>query len=152
MLTCCREYFSSLLNKPSTCKDSLDAISQLPIEIHLDLPQNLHEISSPINSLKSGKALGPTAFHQKSSKLLSDHYIGNCTLFSAIWCQASLPSDRKDALIAPIYKHIGDCSNFENYRGVSLLSFVADILSMVLTRRLSVHLAGQVLSEAQCGF
>ena len=57
----------------------------------------------------------------------------------------------KDANIVTLYKNKGDRGDYNNYRGISLLSVVAKPLARVVLKRLQV-LADRVCPESQCGF
>ena len=55
-----------------------------------------------------------------------------------------------DHCTVPIYKK-GDNTNFNNYRGISLLPTMYNILSNILTSRLTPY-AEEIIGDHQCGF
>ncbi|KAI0208446.1 hypothetical protein LSAT2_006873, partial [Lamellibrachia satsuma] len=57
----------------------------------------------------------------------------------------------RDATIVTLYKNKGDRSDFNNYRGISLLSIVGKAFARVLLIRLQ-KLASRVYPESQCRF
>ena len=57
----------------------------------------------------------------------------------------------RDANIVTLYKNKGDRSDFNNYRGIPLLSDVGKAFARVALARLQI-LACRVYPESQCGF
>ena len=57
----------------------------------------------------------------------------------------------RDAKIVTLYKHKGERSDCNNYRGISLLSIVGKVVARVILVRLQ-KLAERVYPESQCGF
>ena len=57
----------------------------------------------------------------------------------------------RDAKIVILYKNKGDCSDCNNYRGISLLSIVGKVFARVILVRLQ-KLAKRVYPESQCSF
>ena len=57
----------------------------------------------------------------------------------------------RDANIVTLYKNKGDCSDCNNYRGISLLSIVGKVFARVALNRLQ-KLASRVYPESQYGF
>uniref|UniRef100_H3ASA6 Reverse transcriptase domain-containing protein n=1 Tax=Latimeria chalumnae TaxID=7897 RepID=H3ASA6_LATCH len=80
-------------------------------------------------------------------KLASDIHALLCTC----WEESHIPQDLKDAKIITLYKNKGDRADYNNYRGISLLSVVGKVLARVMLKRLQV-LAESVYPEIQCGF
>ena len=60
-------------------------------------------------------------------------------LFEAIWNEAAVPQDFKDATIFHIYKRKGDRSSCDNHWGISLLSTGGKILARVLVACLIIN-------------
>jgi hypothetical protein len=56
-------------------------------------------------------------------------------LIISIWNKQKLPEEWKKSIIVPLYKK-GDKTEFNNYRGISLLSTTYKILSIILFSRL----------------
>jgi len=100
------------------------------------------EIQKAINQMSNGKAPGtdgiPAEVFKKCSSCLLPHLID---LFEAIWNEATVPRDFKDATLVHIYKRKGDRSCCDHHRGISLLSTAGKILARVL-----------LIPESQCGF
>ena len=57
----------------------------------------------------------------------------------------------RDCNIITLYKNKGDCSDCNNYRGISLLSIVGKLFARVVLNRLQ-ELADSVYPESQRGF
>jgi hypothetical protein len=61
-----------------------------------------------------------------------------------------LPQQRKEYIIVPIHKK-GDKTDFNNYRGIFLLSTASIILSNILLARLTPYVS-EITGDHQCGF
>jgi hypothetical protein len=61
-----------------------------------------------------------------------------------------LPDQWKESIIVPIHK-TGDKTDYNNYRGISLLSTSYTILSNILLPRLSPYM-DEIIGDHQCGF
>ena len=61
-----------------------------------------------------------------------------------------MPDEWKDSIIVPIYKK-GNKTDFNNYRGISLLPTTYKVLSNILLTRLTPH-AEEVIGDHQCRF
>ena len=104
--------------------------------------------------MSNGKAPGtdgiPAEVFKKCSSCFLPHLVD---LFEAIWSEAAVLQDFKDATIVHIYKCKGDRSCCDNHRGISLLSTAGKILARVLLNRLSDHVGiSNIIPESQCGF
>lgn len=62
-----------------------------------------------------------------------------------------MPQEMRNPIIITLYKNKSDCSDCNNYRGVSLLGIVGKIFASVVLNRLQ-FLFERVYLEAQCGF
>ena len=95
------EYFSNLLNLPSTIDPvALNQIPQQPIMDELDAPPTLDEIKKAISQLNTNRASGkdgiPAEIYKAASPntLESFHHVLN-----SIWDEEEMPEDFRDALI-----------------------------------------------------
>jgi len=119
-----------------------------------NLSSSLDEIQKAINQMSNGKAPGtdgiPAEVFKKCCSCLLPHLVD---LVEAIWSEAAVPQDFKDATIVHIYKRKGDRSCCDNHRGMSLLSTAGKILARVLLNRLNDHVGiSNIIPESQCGF
>jgi Reverse transcriptase (RNA-dependent DNA polymerase). len=71
-------------------------------------------------------------------------------LFHIIWNEQEVPSDWKQSIIIPLHKK-GPKTKCENFRGISLISVPAKILSRIIYNRLYPHI-NALLCDTQCGF
>jgi hypothetical protein len=71
-------------------------------------------------------------------------------LICCIWNKEELPQQWKESIIVLIYKK-GDKTDFNNYRGISLLSTAYKILSNILLARLTPYV-NEIIGDNQCGF
>jgi hypothetical protein len=71
-------------------------------------------------------------------------------LITSIWNEEEMPDQWKESIIVPINK-MGDKTDCNNYRRVSLLSTSCSILSNIILSRLSPYI-DEIIGEHQCGF
>jgi hypothetical protein len=71
-------------------------------------------------------------------------------LICCIWNKEELPQQWRESIIVPIYK-MGDKTDCNNYRGISLLSAAYKIVSNILLARLTPYVS-EVIGFHQCGF
>jgi hypothetical protein len=69
---------------------------------------------------------------------------------TSIWNKEEMPDQWKESIIVPIHK-IGDKTDCNNYRGISLLSASYKILSNILLMRLSPYM-DEIIWDHHCGF
>jgi len=71
-------------------------------------------------------------------------------LIISISNKEELPDEWKELIIVPIYK-MGDKTNCNNYRGISLLPTTYEVLSDILLSML-IPYSEEVIGDHQCGF
>jgi hypothetical protein len=71
-------------------------------------------------------------------------------LMNSIWNKEELPEEWKESIIVLVYKK-GDKTDCSDYRGISLLPTMYQILSNVLLSRLNLC-AEEIIGYHQCGF
>jgi hypothetical protein len=71
-------------------------------------------------------------------------------LICCIWNKEEFPQQWKESIIVPVYKK-GDKTDYNNYRGISLLSTAYKILSNILLARLTPYV-NEIIGDHQCGF
>jgi len=124
-------------------------------EIHTAEPlvpdPSASEVQLSIDKLKSHKTPG---IDQIPAELIK---VGGRTmcleihkLITSIWKKEKLPEDWKEPIIVPIYKK-GDKTDYNNYRGISLLPSTYKILSNILLSRLIPYVK-EIFGDYQCGF
>ena len=143
-----REYFSKLLNHPTTpTEEALATIERHPTQEDIANPPTLEDILAAIKSTKSGKTPGldglPAEIYKYGGAALHTQLL---KFYHTCWTAKELPQQFKDALITAIYKKKGDCGN---YWGISLLSTAGKFLAKILLKR---QIAELILPESQCGF
>ena len=112
------------------------------------------EISSAIRGLKLGKAPGYDEILNKyiksTEEVLMPLYV---KFFKVIFETGILPEVWLQGKIRPIYKNKGDQLNPENYRPITVLSCLGNLLTAVLNNRLKRFLdIFDELNENQAGF
>jgi hypothetical protein len=71
-------------------------------------------------------------------------------LINSIWNKEEVPEEWKELIIVLLYKK-GDKTDCSNYRGISLLSTMYNILSNLMMSRLTPK-AEEITGDHQCGF
>ena len=128
-----RKYFSQLFNVHGV-KDVGQA------EIHTGEPlvpePSASEVELAIDKLKSDKSPG---IDEIPAELIKAEGGTICLeihkLITSIWKKEKLPEERKESVIVPIHKK-GDKTDFNNFRGISLLPTTYKILSNIVLSRL----------------
>ncbi|KAJ3659052.1 hypothetical protein Zmor_010761 [Zophobas morio] len=73
-----------------------------------------------------------------------------CQLVAVVWDKEEMPSEWSKRIIIPIHKKRSK-SEYENYRGISLLSVVYKILATCIKKRIVPQIESSI-GEYQCGF
>jgi hypothetical protein len=142
-----KSYFSQLLN--------VHIVSDVrQIEIHTAeplVPGPSHlEVEISIATLKKYKSPGsdqiPAELYQAGETLVSVIH----KLITSIWNKVEMPDQWKESIIVPIHK-MGNKTDCNNYRGISLLSTSYKILSNIFLSRLSPYM-DEITGDHQCGF
>ena len=126
------EHYSKLYSMENVVHQSaLDAIDHLPLMPELDEAPSINELSKAIDRLPLGKAPGKDGIlaevikNSKSTLLVPLH-----KLLTQCWKEGSVPQDMKDSNIITLYKNKGNCSDCNNYHGISLLSVIDKMFCM----------------------
>ena len=129
-----REYFSELLNRPTTATE--EALATPNTGIHCK-STNTRENCGCHQINRSGKTPGldglPAEIYKYGGEALHTQLL---KFYHTWWTAKELPQQFKDAWIIAIYKKKGDCNDCGNYRGISLLSTAGKILAKILLKRL----------------
>ena len=118
----------------------------------LDEVPSIEELSKAIDRLPSGKAQGKDSIpaevikSSKSTLLVPLH-----KLLTQCWKEGSVPQDMRESNIITLYKNKGNCSNCNNYSGISLLSITGKLFAQIILHRLQI-LADRIYPKSQCGF
>ena len=109
------------------------------------------EIQSSLLQLDVNKAKGPDRIGNALLKNLHKSLPKSlCLLFILIACKVHFPTKRKVAEIVPIYKD-GEKQAASNYRPISLLSAVSNLLETLIFNKL-IPVVYPTLNPAQHGF
>ena len=125
--------------------ESIDEMSQCDNPTANDLPFNQPisevEIHRTIKRLKNGKAVGTDNIINEFLKNSPKEMIRLiCNYFNLILDTGIVPDTWTIGLIVPIYKNKGDIHDPDNYRGITLLSCIGKLFTMVINHRLSIYL------------
>jgi len=66
-------------------------------------------------------------------------------LFNQILTLNSIPKDWKCAVLTPLFKGKGSRSECDNYRGISILSPIAKLFEIILSKQLNSYLKTPIL-------
>jgi len=92
----------------------------------------------------------PWKFYLENIDILAPHII---KLFNLVLKTNVMPKDWKCALVTPLYKSKGSKQDCNNYRGISVLSPIAKLFEIVLSRQLNLYLSkNKFIVENQHGF
>jgi len=124
-------------------------------EIHTAEPlvpePSASEVELAIDKLKSYKSPG---IDQIPAELINARGRTICLevhkLITSIWKKEKLPEEWKESIIVPIHKK-GDKTDFNNFRGISLLPNTYKILSSILLSR-AIPYEKKIIGYHQCGF
>ena len=146
------EHFRKLRNVPGDIDhEALDNIPQRITKTSLDEIPTMDEMARAITGLKDGKAPGEDGIPADVWKHGGDNLFSRLhQLITIAWEVGFVPQAWKDASIVTIYKK-GDRTDWENYRGISLLSIAGKIFVRILLNRLSTVITPEVVPETQCG-
>lgn len=105
-----------------------------------------------ISHISSGKTTGldgipAEVFNCSGNQLLDNLH----QLLCKCWEEGYVPQEMRDSIISTLYKNKGDCSDRNNYRGISLLCIAGKLFARVALYRLQ-KIAERVYPESQCGF
>lgn len=119
-----------------------------------NLPFTDEEITKSSVKLRNGKASGLDALINEFIKNSPPNMLSLITsYFNLILDTAVVPTDWTLGLMVSIYKKKGDKMDPDNYRGITLLSCMGKLFSMLLNSRLSLFLENNnLLGEEQTGF
>ena len=113
----------------------------------------LEEVDEAIKLLRRGKAAGVDGAANEILKYAGPEMTRSLwVLFNTLFEKEQVPQDWTRGLIVPIYKD-GDKHIADNYRGITLLSVVGKLYTVILNKRLSRWCErNQILVDEQAGF
>ena len=115
--------------------DDYEIIKELADQI-LNCQFTEDEIYSEIKHLKNGKACGIdkilNEFIKATFNEMKETYV---ILFNRILNEGQIPESWTIGMITPIYKNKGDKGDFNNYRGITILSCLGTFFTSVINTR-----------------
>ena len=111
-------------------------------------------VSRALSFLNANASPGPDGISPRVLKVFHSSFaIPLCLIFQKSWNTGSLPPEWKIAHITPIYKNKGSTSKIENYRPISLTSYVGKTMeSIVKEWMLNMLTNSNSISRLQHGF
>ena len=130
------EHFSEVLNRPPPPTEADIQEAETDLDVNTDSPGK-EEIIAAIKSLKNGKLPGQdnlsTEVFKADPQLAADLLQ---PLFADIWEGMKLPEDWTERVIVKIPKK-GALNNCNNWRGITLISVLSQILAKIITQRIA---------------
>jgi len=108
---------------------ALDVIECLPVmeEVDTEPTTGGHQQLGLRESLRQQQDPPDLTKHYATTLLFSLHEV-----LCQCWKEGAVPQDMRDAKFITLYKHKGDRSDCNNYRGISLLSIVGKVFARVI--------------------
>jgi len=143
-----RKYFAKLFNV-----HSVKGVGQA--EIHLAVPlvpePSASEFELVIDKLQSHKSPGIDQIPAEPIKTESRTiFLEIHKLITSVLMKEKLSEEWKESIIVPIHEK-GYKTDFNNYRGISILPTTNKILTNILLSRL-IPYAKEIIGDHQCGF
>ncbi len=135
------EHFKKLSGTPSDTGSTENINSEPHIEDNTSFNAlfSEEEIGKHTIKLKNGKASGIDCIINEFIKHSPPEMISLLSsYFNLILNNGIIPFDWSLKVIIPIYKNKGDIHNPDNYRGITLLSCIAKLFTMIINTRLSI--------------
>ena len=114
----------------------------------------VEEIHSRVKELKNGKACGTdNILNEFIKSTFNEMKLVYADLFNRVLSTGQIPEAWTIGMIMPIYKNKGDKGDFDNYRGITILSCLGKLFTSVINSRLNRY-ANEVnlINENQTGF
>ena len=120
----------------------------------LNIGFTVEEIFACVKTLKNGKACSTdrilNEFIKSTFDKMKQIYV---ELFNRILNEGQIPESWTIGMIVPIYKNKGDKGDFNNYRGITLLSCLGKLFTSVINNRLNKFAEEtKLINENQTGF
>ena len=111
------------------------------------------EEKEAVQKLNSGKSPDMNGLLEEFFHCAGPVLMGRLTtLLQTAWRTETIPENWRNSLLVVLYKGKGPKNNGSNYRGISFLSVVGEILSRIIFKKINLHIVDNVLPEFQCGF
>ena len=145
------DLFNICFQSQSQLDDTDTNVPTLPAmnSIHLET----QEIHSILKILQVGKACGPDLINNRILREIADSVSPVLTyMFNTSLLTAKVPDVWKQSNVSPVFKK-DDKTNVENYRLISLISFVGKTFEKVVYKHIhNFILANQIITPFQSGF
>ncbi|XP_049829037.1 uncharacterized protein LOC126267775 [Schistocerca gregaria] len=132
-------------------KDACDAIQQMPVLEQLDAMPTMEELSRETDSLANGKNPGEDGIAAEVIKYNKSVLKHLHSLITISWEEGYVPMSMQNSRIVTLYKQNGNRSDWNTYRGISLIRVARKAYARVILMRLQT-LASRIYPESQCGF
>jgi len=103
-------------------------------------PITREEVKEALRKMKSGKAVGPDSIPMEIWKSFGEDGVAWLTEFFNVIYTTRMPQEWRHSTIIPLYKNKGDAQNYNNYRGIKLLSHIMKLWEQVIEGRLKTSI------------
>jgi exonuclease III len=149
------DHFKELSDKVDDIENDINESQNLNLDVSsLNCIITADEIVKLAKKLKNNKAAGIDQIKNEYIKFSMDKMLPIYVyLFNKVLDSGTIPDDWSMGLIVPVYKKQGSEQDPNNYRGITLLSCVGKLFTMLINERLHTFLeCNNLLSENQAGF
>ena len=149
------EHFKNLnVTESPMDKSNHEQVHEPFTDLPFNSPITREELCKMAKKLKNGKAGGPDLILNEFIKYSPTDMLNViCKYFNLVLDSGIVPKEWTVGLIIPIYKNKGDLDDPDNYRGITLLSCMSKLFTMIINKRLSDFLEdNKLLVEEQAGF
>ena len=131
---------------------------EINVNIHANAPLNKEvteaEVLKCISKLKNNKASGVdniiNEYIKSTKEIICPLYV---KLFNKVMDTGDIPDDWLTGIIVPIFKNVGEVTDVNNYRGITLLSCMGKLFTTLLNERLADFCEeNEIIKEIQAGF
>ena len=145
------EHFKELLDTESNGKEQVNQNTEASAQEQCIEEPNTQEVREVIKELRNNKAPGGDNICAEMVKYGGDKLIQLIyKLIKDVWRQEVMPKEWTMTIICPMHKK-GDKTDYQNYRGISILSVIYKVFAKILAKRLRPY-TEQIIGDYQCGF
>ncbi|KAK6764639.1 hypothetical protein RB195_024818 [Necator americanus] len=145
-----KEHFKTLLNRLAPSAPELEHVHRPTYEVNEEPPTE-SKVLVCIQKMKNGKSGGDDRISAEMLKYLPPSGIREMKkIIPSIWADERIPDSWKHAIIIPLHKKLS-FTNRRNYRGISLLRIMYEVLERIILDRLIKH-REETTRDEQAGF
>jgi hypothetical protein len=115
---------------------------------------NESEIMSALHKLKANSGCGISEIPTLVLKLAKEKVSAPlCEIINRILAEWSMPNEWKTGLVTPLFKNVGNISDINNYRSITILSPIAKLFERIIVPQIKNYFnANELFYDRQYGF